>query len=87
MNTLMVVRITKASFEDWKKTFQADTERRSAWMNTDEYQIGKVDEDTALLMLNVTNFDALEEMMTSEDFLQMEADLGLSHERYSIGDA
>ena len=56
-------------------------------MNTDEYQIGKVDEDTALLMLNVTNFDALEEMMTSEDFLQMEADLGLSHERYSIGDA
>ena len=50
MNTLMIVRITKASLEDWKKTFQADTERRSAWMNTDEYQIGKVDENTALLV-------------------------------------
>ena len=82
MNTLIVAKMTKVNFEDWKVKFDEDTEAQSKMMRNTI--VGKVDENTAIIFTEVFNPGMVQEFMNSDDFKQMENNLGLTHEVYKV---
>ena len=68
--------------EDWKVKFDEDTEAQSKMMRNTI--VGKVDENTAIIFTEVFNPGMVQEFMNSDDFKQMENNLGLTHEVYKV---
>ena len=46
--------------------------------------VGKVDDETAMISTEVFNPDMVAKFMSSDEFKQMEKELGLSHEVYQL---
>ena len=65
-----------------EKKFDADAEVQSQMMRNTI--VGKVDDETAMINTEVFNPDMVEKFMSSDEFKQMEKELGLSHEVYQI---
>ena len=57
--------------------------RRSV-SNDEKYVVGKVDDNTAMISTEVFNPDMVGQFMSSDEFKQMEKELGLSHEVYQL---
>lgn len=82
MNTLIIVKIKNTTYDEWKKKFDSDSEVHSEMMrNTID---GKVDDETGMISTEVFNPDMVGQFMSSDDFKQMEKELGLSHEVYQL---
>jgi len=47
LNTMIVVKITKTNYTEWKKLFDGDAENRAKFMR--DALVGKVDENTAVV--------------------------------------
>ena len=62
--------------------FDEDSEVQSKMMRNT--RVGKVDDNTAMVFTEVFNPEMVQEFMNSDDFKQMETNLGLSHEVYKI---
>ncbi len=82
MNTLIIAKMTKVSYEDWKIKFDEDAEVQSKMMRNTT--VGKVDDNTAMVLTEVFNPEMVQEFMNSDDFKEMETNLGLSHEVYKV---
>ena len=46
--------------------------------------VGKVDDETAITSTKVFNPDMVREFMSSDEFIQMEKEFGLSHELFQL---
>ena len=57
---------------------------RSSVSNDENTIVGKVDDETAMISTEVFNPDMVGQFMSSDDFKQMEKELGLSHEVYQL---
>ena len=53
MNTLIIAKMTKVSYEDWKIKFDEDAEVQSKMMRNTS--VGKVDDNTAMVLTEVFN--------------------------------
>ena len=82
MNTLIVVKISNVTYDEWKKKFDSDAEVQSKMMRNTT--VGKVDDNTAMVLTEVFNPEMVQEFMNSDDFKEMETNLGLSHEVYKV---
>ncbi len=82
MNTLIIVKMTKVTYNDWKVKFDEDSEIQSKMMRNTT--VGKVDDNTAMVLTEVFNPEMVQEFMNSNDFKEMETNLGLSHEVYKV---
>ena len=82
MNTLIIVNIKNTTYDEWKKKFDEDSEVQSQMMKNTV--VGKVDENTAMIGTEVFNPEMVEKFMSSDEFKQMEEELGLSHEVYQL---
>tara|TARA_B100000900_G_scaffold184003_1_gene156074 strand:+ start:446 stop:706 length:261 start_codon:yes stop_codon:yes gene_type:complete len=82
MNTLIIAKMSKVSYNDWKIKFDEDAEIQSKMMKNTS--VGKVDDNTAMVLTEVFNPDMVQEFMNSDDFKEMEKSLGLSHEVYKV---
>ena len=82
MNTLIIVKIKNTTYDEWKKKFDSDSEVHSEMMRNTI--VGKVDDETAMISTEVFNPDMVGQFMSSDDFKQMEEELGLSHEVYQL---
>ena len=82
MNTLIIVKMTKVTYDDWIIKFDEDSEVQSKMMRNTT--VGKVDDNTAMVLTEVFNPEMVQEFMNSDDFKQMETNLGLSHEVYKV---
>ena len=82
MNTLIIVKMTNTTYDNWKIKFDADADAQSKMMrNTID---GKVDDTTAMISTEVFNPELVGEFMTSDEFKNMEKELGLSHEVFQL---
>ena len=81
MNTLIIVKISNVTFDEWKKKFDSDAEVQSKMMRNT--LVGRVDENTAMISTEVFNQEMVGQFMTSDEFKKMEQELGLSHEAVS----
>ena len=82
MNTLIIAKMTKVNYDDWKIIFDEDAEVQSKMMRNTT--VGKVDENTAMVLTEVFNPEMVQEFMNSDEFKEMETNLGLSHEVYKV---
>ena len=82
MNTLIIAKMTKVTYADWKVKFYEDAEVQSKMMRNTT--VGKVDDNTAMVLTEVFNPEMVEEFMNSDDFKEMENNLGLSHDVYKV---
>jgi len=82
MNTFIIVKIKNTTYDEWKEKFDADAEVQSQMMKNTI--IGKVDDNTAMISTEVFNPQMIGEFMSSDEFKQMEEELGLSHEVYQL---
>ena len=82
MNTLIIVNIKNTTYDEWKKKFDEDSEVQSQMMRNTI--VGKVDDNTAMISTEVFNPDMVGQFMSSDEFRQMEQELGLSHDVYQL---
>ena len=82
MNTLIIVKMTNTSYDNWKKKFDEDADAQSKMMRNTI--VGKVDNSTAMISTEVFNPEMVGEFMTSDDFKSMEKEMGLSHEVFQL---
>ena len=82
MNTLIIVNIKNTSYDEWKNKFDSDAEVQSQMMRNTI--VGKVDDETAIISTDVFNPEMVGQFMSSDEFKQMEKELGLSHEVYQL---
>ena len=82
MNTFIIVKIKNTTYDDWKNKFDSDAEVQSQMMRNTI--VGKVDDNTAMISTEVFNPDRVGQFMASNEFKQMEKELGLSHEVYQL---
>jgi ribosomal protein S17E len=82
MNTLIIVKISNVTFDEWKKKFDSDAEVQSKMMRNT--LVGRVDENTAMISTEVFDQEMVGQFMTSDEFKKMEQELGLSHEVYQL---
>ena len=82
MNTLILVKISNVTFDEWKKKFDSDSEAHSKMMRNT--LVGKVDEKTAMISTEIFDQEMVGQFMTSDEFKKMEKELGLSHEVYQL---
>ena len=82
MNTLILVKISNVTYDEWKKKFDADSEAHSKMIRNT--LVGKVDENTAMISTEVFDKEMVGQFMTSDEFKKMEQELGLSHEVYQL---
>ena len=82
MNTLIIVKIKNTTYDEWRKKFDEDSEVQSQMMRNTI--VGKVDDNTAIISTEVFNPEMVGQFMSSDDFKQMEQELGLSHEVYQL---
>ena len=82
MNTLILVKISNVTYDEWKKKFDTDSEAHSKMMRNT--LVGKVDEKTAMISTEIFDQEMVGQFMTSDEFKKMEQELGLSHEVYQL---
>ena len=82
MNTLIIVNIKNTTYDEWKKKFDEDSEVQSQMMRNTI--VGKVDDNTAMICTEVFNPEMVGQFMSSDEFKQMEQELGLSHDVYQL---
>ena len=82
MNTLILVKISNVTYDEWKKKFDSDSEAHSKMMRNT--LVGKVDEKTAMISTEIFDQEMVGQFMTSDEFKKMEQELGLSHEVYKL---
>ena len=81
MNTC--IRSTfKCSFEVFKAKVMED---KSQWSKfVDDFQIAKVDEHNSIVLMNVLDFEAMEDFMTTNDMKACDANNGCVDIVYSL---
>ena len=82
MNTLILVKISNVTYDEWKKKFDSDSEAHSKMMRNT--LVGKVDEKTAMISTEIFDQEMVGQFMTSDEFKKMELELGLSHKVYQL---
>ena len=65
-----------------EKKFYLDAEVQSQMLKNTI--VGKVDDNTAIISTEVFKPDMIRQFMSSDEFKQMEKELGLSHEVYQL---
>ena len=65
MNTLIIVKMTNTTYDNWKKKFDEDADAQSKMMRNTI--VGKVDNSTAMISIEVFNPEMLGEFMTSDE--------------------
>ena len=66
MNTLIIVKITNVTYDEWKKKFDSDAEAQSKMMRNT--LVGRVDENTAMISTEVFDIEMVGQFMTSDEF-------------------
>jgi len=82
MNTLILVKISNVTYDEWKKKFDSDSDAHSKMMRNT--LVGKVDEKTAMISTEIFDQEMVGQFMTSDEFKKMEQELGLLHEVYQL---
>ena len=81
MNTC-IISTFNCSFEDFKNKVE---EQRSEWSKfIDDYEIAKVNENKSIMVMNVLDFESMQEFMTTEEMQKWDAENGCVDKVYSM---
>ena len=81
MNKMIMVKIEKVTFEEWKKAYDGDYDLRKEFMDADV--VAKIDDHNAIIVANVTNEETMQKVM-EERIPEIAEEMGLEHTIYKI---
>ena len=82
LNTMIVVKITKTNYTEWKKLFEGDAENRAKFMR--DALVGKVDENTAVVTADVFDPEGMKQTLSDPELGKRLEEMGIEHTIYML---
>ena len=75
MNTMVMIEINNGTFDDWKKGFDDLADQRAQFSR--DAMVGKVDDHTALVAVDVFDPAGMMEMFNSDEAKKIATEMGV----------
>ena len=82
LNTMIVVKMTKTNYTEWKKLFDGDTENRAKFMR--DALVGKVDENTAVVTADIFDPEGMKQALSDPELGKIFEEMGIEHTIYML---
>ena len=82
LNTMIVVKMTKTNYTEWKKLFDGDAENRAKFMR--DALVGKVDENTAVITADVFDPEGMKQALSDPELGKSFEEMGIEHTIYML---
>ena len=82
LNTMIVVKMTKTNYTEWKKLFDGDAENRAKFMR--DALVGKVDENTAVVTADVFDPEGMKQALSDPELGKIFEEMGIEHTIYML---
>ena len=82
LNTMIVVKITKTNYTEWKKLFDGDAENRAKFMR--DALVGKVDENTAVVTADIFDPEGMKQALSDPELGKSFEEMGIEHTIYML---
>jgi hypothetical protein len=82
LNTMIVVKMKKTNYTEWKKLFDGDAENRAKFMR--DALVGKVDENTAVVTADVFDPEGMKQALSDLELGKRLEEMGIEHTIYML---
>ena len=82
LNTMIVVKMKKTNYTEWKKLFDGDAEMRSKFMR--DALVGKVDENTAIVTADIFDPEGMKQALSDPELGKSFEEMGIEHTIYIL---
>jgi len=69
LNTMIVVKMKKTNFSEWKKLFDGDAENRAKFAR--DTLVGKVDENTAIVTADIFDPEGMKRTLSDPNWVKV----------------
>ena len=82
LNTMVVVKMKKTNYSEWKKLFDGDAEKQAKFMRN--ALVGKVDENTAVVTADVFDPEEMKQALSDPELNTRLEEMGVEHTIYML---
>ena len=82
LNTMIVVKMKKTNFSEWKKLFDGDAEMRAKFMR--DALVGKVDENNAVVTTDIFDPEGMKQALSDPELGKIFEEMGIEHTIYIL---
>ena len=82
LNTMIVVKMKKTNYTEWKKIFDGDAEKRAKFMR--DALVGKVDENTAVVTADIFDPEGMKQALSGPEVDKLLKEMGIEHTIYRL---
>ena len=82
LNTMIVVKMKKTNYTEWKKIFDGDAEKRAKFMR--DALVGKVDEITAVVTVDIFDSEGMKQALSDPELGKRLEEMGIEHTIYML---
>ncbi len=82
LNTMLVVKMTKSNYTEWKKLFDEDAEEQEKFMK--DTLVGKIDENTAVVTADIFDPEGMQTHISDPELGKIFEEMGIEHTVYML---
>ena len=82
LNTMLVVKMTKSNYTEWKKLFDEDAEKQEKFMK--DTLVGKIDENTAVVTADIFDPEGMQTHISDPEQSKIFEEMGIEHIVYML---
>ena len=82
LNTMIVVKMTKTNYTEWKKLFDGDAENQVKFMR--DILVGKVDENTAVVTADIFDPEGMKQALSDPEMDKRLEEMGVKRTMYML---
>ena len=82
LNTMIVVKLKKTNYTEWKKFFDGNAEIRAKFMR--DALVGKVDENTAIVTADIFDPEGMKQTLSDPELGKSFEEMGIEHTIYML---
>ncbi|MBC8407493.1 MAG: hypothetical protein H8E12_01970 [Rhodobacteraceae bacterium] len=82
LNTMLVVKMTKSNYTEWKKLFDEDAEKQEKFMK--DTLVGKIDENTAVVTADIFDPEGMQTHISDPEQSKIFEEMGIEHTVYML---
>ena len=82
LNTMLVVKMTKSNYTEWKKLFDEDAEKQEKFMK--DTLVGKIDENTAVVTADIFDPEGMQTHISDPEQSKIFEEMDIEHTVYML---
>jgi len=79
---MLVVKMTKSNYTEWKKLFDEDAEKQEKFMK--DALVGKIDENTAVVTADIFDPEGMQTHISDPEQSKIFEEMGIEHTIYML---